>query len=298
MACGLDGWAAAGCRSSGSPGWVPACTGLHRCLAMSRDSATEAVQSNPSRVCPTPNHCRGQAIALATLTNFGSNFLVSLLLPSVQEQIGQGGELPWGMPDGCWKARGCSCYLAGCLLASGLASHSEGEMHAIPPYHLAVCRSHLNSLEFCLAPYTSAHTNHLSPCCAAHSLFCLCRSHVLHVRCHRHCGGGNHQCHCARNQGGPRQQRRALHGCHYCGTACSHAMEQLCILCIHYTGDSRCSGAQCTTTAVGSCLHLPSIGYQVGNCPCLLRRARRWRRSRPCGRPQTAARARRSGSIS
>ncbi len=36
--------------------------------------------------------CRGQAIALATLTNFGSNFLVSLLLPSVQEQIGQGGE--------------------------------------------------------------------------------------------------------------------------------------------------------------------------------------------------------------
>jgi hypothetical protein len=37
-----------------------------------------------------PLKVRGQAIALATLTNFGSNFLVSLLLPSVQEQIGQG----------------------------------------------------------------------------------------------------------------------------------------------------------------------------------------------------------------
>lgn len=53
--------------------------------------------------CCSPPHCpcpllllplmrRGQAIALATLTNFGSNFLVSLLLPSIQEQIGQGGE--------------------------------------------------------------------------------------------------------------------------------------------------------------------------------------------------------------
>lgn len=57
--------------------------------------------TNPSRISPTPNHCRGQAIALATLTNFGSNFLVSLLLPSVQEQIGQGGELQWDEPDGC-----------------------------------------------------------------------------------------------------------------------------------------------------------------------------------------------------
>lgn len=36
-----------------------------------------------------PLKVRGQAIALATLTNFGSNFLVSLLLPSVQENFGQ-----------------------------------------------------------------------------------------------------------------------------------------------------------------------------------------------------------------
>ncbi|KAL4459129.1 hypothetical protein ABPG75_013994 [Micractinium tetrahymenae] len=37
-----------------------------------------------------PLKVRGQAIALATLTNFGSNFLVSLLLPSIQETFGQG----------------------------------------------------------------------------------------------------------------------------------------------------------------------------------------------------------------
>jgi sugar porter (SP) family MFS transporter len=35
-----------------------------------------------------PLKVRGQAIALASLTNFGSNFLVSLLLPSVQEMYG------------------------------------------------------------------------------------------------------------------------------------------------------------------------------------------------------------------
>lgn len=35
-----------------------------------------------------PLKVRGQAIALASLTNFGSNFLVSLLLPSVQEAYG------------------------------------------------------------------------------------------------------------------------------------------------------------------------------------------------------------------
>lgn len=43
---------------------------------------------------PSPPHRRrrGQAIALATLTNFGSNFLVSLLLPSIQETFGPAGE--------------------------------------------------------------------------------------------------------------------------------------------------------------------------------------------------------------
>lgn len=35
-----------------------------------------------------PLKVRGQAIALATLTNFGSNFLVSLALPSIQEAYG------------------------------------------------------------------------------------------------------------------------------------------------------------------------------------------------------------------
>lgn len=51
--------------------------------------------AHPHPCCPGASAatCRGQAIALATLTNFGSNFLVSLLLPSIQEQIGQGGEL-------------------------------------------------------------------------------------------------------------------------------------------------------------------------------------------------------------
>ncbi|CAG9460889.1 unnamed protein product [Pedinophyceae sp. YPF-701] len=36
-----------------------------------------------------PLAVRGQAIALATLINFGSNFLVSLVLPSMQEVLGQ-----------------------------------------------------------------------------------------------------------------------------------------------------------------------------------------------------------------
>ncbi|KAI3424105.1 hypothetical protein D9Q98_009466 [Chlorella vulgaris] len=36
-----------------------------------------------------PLKVRGQAIALATLTNFGSNFAVSLVLPSLQENFGQ-----------------------------------------------------------------------------------------------------------------------------------------------------------------------------------------------------------------
>lgn len=36
-----------------------------------------------------PLQVRGQAIALATLTNFGSNFVVSLLLPTIQESWGQ-----------------------------------------------------------------------------------------------------------------------------------------------------------------------------------------------------------------
>lgn len=42
--------------------------------------------------------CRGQAIALATLTNFGSNFAVSLVLPSLQENFGQAGarSTAWG----------------------------------------------------------------------------------------------------------------------------------------------------------------------------------------------------------
>ncbi len=31
---------------------------------------------------------RGQALALATFVNFGSNFLVSLALPTVQEAVG------------------------------------------------------------------------------------------------------------------------------------------------------------------------------------------------------------------
>ena len=39
-----------------------------------------------------PLRVRGQAIALATLTNFGSNFVVSLVLPSVQAAYGAGGE--------------------------------------------------------------------------------------------------------------------------------------------------------------------------------------------------------------
>lgn len=36
-----------------------------------------------------PLRVRGQAIALATLTNFGSNFAVSLVLPTLQETFGQ-----------------------------------------------------------------------------------------------------------------------------------------------------------------------------------------------------------------
>ena len=39
-----------------------------------------------------PLRVRGQAIALATLTNFGSNFAVSLVLPSLQETYGPAGE--------------------------------------------------------------------------------------------------------------------------------------------------------------------------------------------------------------
>lgn len=35
---------------------------------------------------------RGQAIALATITNFASNFAVSLALPTIQEEVGQAGE--------------------------------------------------------------------------------------------------------------------------------------------------------------------------------------------------------------
>jgi hypothetical protein len=37
-----------------------------------------------------PLRVRGQAVALATLTNFGSNFAVSLVLPSLQEAFGSG----------------------------------------------------------------------------------------------------------------------------------------------------------------------------------------------------------------
>jgi Sugar (and other) transporter len=37
-----------------------------------------------------PLSVRGQALALATLTNFGSNFIVSLALPSLQETLGLG----------------------------------------------------------------------------------------------------------------------------------------------------------------------------------------------------------------
>ena len=36
-----------------------------------------------------PLSIRGQALALATLTNFGANFLVSLVIPSLQEMFGQ-----------------------------------------------------------------------------------------------------------------------------------------------------------------------------------------------------------------
>jgi hypothetical protein len=39
-----------------------------------------------------PLRVRGQAIALATLTNFASNFGVSLVLPSIQQAVGPSGE--------------------------------------------------------------------------------------------------------------------------------------------------------------------------------------------------------------
>jgi MFS family permease len=39
-----------------------------------------------------PLKVRGQAIALATLTNFASNFVVSLALPPVQQAVGPAGE--------------------------------------------------------------------------------------------------------------------------------------------------------------------------------------------------------------
>jgi hypothetical protein len=38
-----------------------------------------------------PLSIRGQALALATLTNFASNFLVSLFIPSLQESLGPAG---------------------------------------------------------------------------------------------------------------------------------------------------------------------------------------------------------------
>jgi len=42
-----------------------------------------------------PLRVRGQAIALATLTNFASNFCVSLVLPSLQELYGPSGAWWW-----------------------------------------------------------------------------------------------------------------------------------------------------------------------------------------------------------
>lgn len=41
-----------------------------------------------------PLKVRGQAVALATITNFASNFAVSLALPSIQEGVGLAGEHP------------------------------------------------------------------------------------------------------------------------------------------------------------------------------------------------------------
>ena len=48
-----------------------------------------------------PLKVRGQAIALATITNFASNFAVSLALPTVQQAVGQSGEVTNTEGDTC-----------------------------------------------------------------------------------------------------------------------------------------------------------------------------------------------------
>lgn len=67
-----------------------------------------------------PLKVRSQAIALATLTNFASNFCVSLVLPGIQQAVGQSSALVLGGGNGLFLKKG------GCLWVGGWGGGREG----------------------------------------------------------------------------------------------------------------------------------------------------------------------------
>ena len=112
----------------------------------------------PLPLSPLPVGCRGQAVAVATITNFSSNFLVSLALPSIQETWGQAG------------GAGVACQRVGVGRASGWEKAGRdgstcGGSCGSSALEVGLCWAEASGIGPCTPPRirTSALTCRLSP---------------------------------------------------------------------------------------------------------------------------------------